>query len=133
MTTPATSDALVNKPREAIRQYRGVKYRLVELPIGKYDEISKLATITGEDAEGNELLPRLDQTMQMRLLLGATMVEPDDADIAKIPTGVVIALNGVVNELHYSEEEDELKPKKLKKGAKAAPDAEEDGEEKGKA
>lgn len=131
MTTSATSDALVNKPREEARQYRGVKYTLRELPIGKYDEITKQATISGQrDEDGNELLPRLDQTIQMRLLLAAAVFEPIDFELAKTPTGVVIALNSVVNELHYAEEEDELKPKK-KKSAKAEPAAEEDGEEKG--
>jgi hypothetical protein len=128
MTTP-TSDALVNKLRQEDRQYRGVKYTLRELPIGKYDEITKLATVISQDIDGNDLPPRIDQTAQMRLLLGATMIEPEDADIAKIPTSVVIALNGVVNILHYTEELDELMAKP-KKGAKPAPA--EDGEETGK-
>lgn len=107
-------------------QFRGVMYKVSELEIGDYDDIVKKATRkekrTNDDTGATEEVEILDQQLQSRLMLKACIVEPAKVDIPKLGTRLTVALNRIVNTLHYGEEPDELKPPK-----KADDD---DGEEK---
>ena len=127
----ATVSSLENVPGESRHRYRGIDYRLVELSIGKFDDITKAATSPITDSEGNNLGERLDTNLQMRMMLMACVKEPANFSLDGLPSSVVFALNGNVNALHRAEE-DELDPKVKAKG-KGAPAEESDGEAKGKA
>jgi hypothetical protein len=106
-------------------KFRGTTYHLTELPIGKYDDISKNASTKRERVDGTEY-EELDNQLQARLMLKECLVEPRGVKIADLGTRLTIALNRVVNELHYGEEEDQLR----KEGAEAdAEDAETENEE----
>lgn len=88
-------------------QFRGVRYHLTELEIGEYDKIAKLATTTKTNDAGTAY-EELDNQLQSRLMLKACLVTPKSLDISRQGTRLTIALNRVVNELHYGEEKDEL-------------------------
>jgi hypothetical protein len=49
-------------------------------------------------------------------MLKECIVEPSKVDVAKMGTRLVVALNSIVNRLHWGEEPDELKPAKKAKG-----------------
>lgn len=88
-------------------KFRDTLYHLTELDIGTYDEISKKATktITRDGVEIEEL----DNQLQSRLMLKAALTEPKITSLTALGTRLTIALNRVVNELHYGDEPDELK------------------------
>jgi hypothetical protein len=88
-------------------QFRGVKYHLTELTIGDYDEIAKKATkkITRPDGTDYE---EIDNQLQSRLMLRKCLITPSNIEINSLGTKLTIALNRVVNELHYGDEVDEL-------------------------
>lgn len=127
-----TPDDFENKPGWSRHKYRGITYILHELPIGKFDEIQKLAMVKVEDDEGNNLGERRDDVLQMRMMLMACVVEPKGFSLDGLPSPVVFALNGNVNDLHKAEE-DELDPKVAAKGKGGPASTEDGGEEKGKA
>jgi hypothetical protein len=88
-------------------QFRGQLYHLRELEIGEYDKLAKLATTTKTRDDGTTY-EELDNQAQSRLMLKACLIEPKSLDITSLGTRLTIALNRVVNELHYGEEKDEL-------------------------
>ena len=89
-------------------KFRGELYHLSELPIGEYDEIARKATTTKTRVDGSDY-EELDNQIQARLMLKAALVSPRNLDITSLGTRLTIALNRVVNELHYGDEVDELR------------------------
>lgn len=106
-------------------KFRGVLYHLTELEIGEYDKIAKLATTMKTREDGSEY-EELDNQTQSRLMLKACMLEPKSLSIISLGTKLTIALNRVVNGLHYGEEKDELV---AEAAAAAAEDDETEAEE----
>lgn len=100
-------------------KYRDVLYHLTELDIGTYDEISTKATrsINRDGVEVEEI----DNQLQSRLMLKAALLSPKLTTLTGLGTRLTIALNRVVNELHYGDEPDELKAEA------AAPEAPSEG------
>lgn len=107
-------------------KFRGETYHLTELPIGEYDEIARKATSTKTNSVGNEY-EELDNQLQSRLMLKAALVSPKIADISSLGTRLTIALNRVVNELHYGEEEDQLRTEEAQNDESGS-EEEEEGE-----
>jgi len=95
--------------------FRGEVYVIRELPIGEYDEIVKKATrkekVTDPDTGVSNEVDMLDQNLQSRLMLKACLTEPK-IEVTKLGTRLTVALNRAVNELHYGNEPDELRPVK---------------------
>lgn len=104
----------------ARHRFRGVDYKITELEIGEYDEIVKKATRkekrTDPDTGASEEVEILDQQLQSRLMLRACVVEPAKIDISKLGTRLTVAMNRVVNQLHYGDEPDELRAPAKKDG-----------------
>lgn len=96
--------------------FRGEEYKITELPIGEYDEIVKKATrkqtVEDPDTGAKQEVELLDQNLQSRLMLEACIVEPKGAKVKELGTRLVVALNRVVNRLHYGDEPDALRPVK---------------------
>lgn len=96
--------------------FRGEVYKVTELPIGEYDEIVKKATrkqtVEDPDTGAKQEIEVLDQQLQSRLMLMACIVEPKGVKVTELGTRLVVALNRIVNRLHYGDEPDELRPVK---------------------
>jgi hypothetical protein len=96
--------------------FRGEVYLVRELPIGEYDEIVKKATrkekVTDPDTGVSNEVDMLDQNLQSRLMLKECLVEPASLDVKKLGTRLTVALNRAINNLHYGDEPDELRPVK---------------------
>lgn len=112
-------------------QYRGVKYTLKEVPIGKYDDLQRQAT-TEEEAPDGTMTEKFDGNLRDRLLLSASIIEPAGVNLSKLGSRIVANLTRIVSELHYFEEPDELKPENQKKGSDNSDD-ESKGEPEGNA
>lgn len=110
-------------------EFRDVTYKISELPIGEFDEITKKATRTekkvDEDTGETSSVETFDRNLQSRLMLRACIVEPGKVDISKMGTRLVVALNSIINELHYGEEPDGLEAAKAAK--KKADKADDEG------
>ena len=96
--------------------FRGEVYLVRELPIGEYDDIVKKATskqaVVDPDTGVSNDVDILDQNLQSRLMLKECLVEPKSIDVKKLGTRLTVALNRAINELHYGNEPDELRPVK---------------------
>lgn len=117
-----------NKPLEAEHMFRGVLYRIKEVPIGRFDEIQKAATKQILDSDGNVLGERLDSALQMRMLVAASVIEPAGLELGTLPASVVFALNTAVNKLH-DPAVDELPNKKATTTGATEADGEATGKE----
>jgi hypothetical protein len=109
-------DGFTNGLAWSTHEFRDVTYKVTELSIGEYDDIVKKATrkekIRDENGVDQEI-EVLDNTLQSRMMLKACVVEPEKVDITKLGTRLTLALNGIVNRLHYGIEPDALRqPKK---------------------
>ena len=106
---------------------RGRRYVLREVPIGKFDDIEKQATDKVPNEDGTGFVEKFDANRRSRLLLRASIAEvepklPEDG-IAGLGTRVVVALNTIVNELHYGDPDKGA----LKQEIELSKKAEEDG------
>ena len=96
--------------------FRDMDFKITELPIGEYDDIVKKATrkqtVEDPDTGAKQEVEILDQQLQSRLMLTACIVEPKGVKVNELGTRLVVALNRVVNRLHYGDEPDALRPTK---------------------
>lgn len=103
-----------------VHEYRGIRYKVTELAIGDYDDIVKKATRKEKRVDPGsgveEEVEILDQQLQSRMMLKSCIVEPARIDITKLGTRLVVTLNRVVNNLHYGDEPDAVKPAKKDDG-----------------
>ena len=109
-----------------ILRYRGVTYRLDELPIGEYQKLERKATVEKEDNAG-EMVETVDNvTVNKLLVLEAISVltnYPDDItskrklDLNRVGTALFVTLQNEAQKLHFTFEADELRSAKKAKGA----------------
>lgn len=112
MADAVAPSPLENEPGISRHRFRGIDYVLHEVTIGKFDDIQKAATTTIKDRDDNEIAERLDQALQMRLLLLASVIEPRNFTVEGKPAPVIFALNTAVNKLHDPAEDELAVPKK---------------------
>ena len=104
-----------------ILRYRGVPYRLDELPIGEYQKLERKATVEKEDTAG-EMVETVDNvTVNKLLVLNAVSVltnYPDDItskrplDLSRVGTALFVTLQNEAQKLHFTFEADELRSAK---------------------
>ena len=109
-----------------ILRYRGVTYRLDELPIGEYQKLETQATISKENDAG-ETVETVDNVTVNKLLVLAAVSAltnyPDDItskrplDLKRVGTALFVTLQNEAQKLHFTFEADELRSAKKAKGA----------------
>lgn len=101
--------------------YRGVTYRLDELPIGEYQKLETQATVSKENAAG-EMEETVDNvTVNKLLVLAAVSVltnYPDDItskrslDLKRVGTALFLTLQNEAQKLHFTFGVEELRKAK---------------------
>lgn len=109
-----------------ILRYRGVTYRLDELPIGEYQKLEVKATVSRENDAGETVETVDNVTVNKLLVLAAISVltnYPDDItskrplDLNRVGTALFVTLQNEAQKLHFTFEADELRKVKKVKGA----------------
>lgn len=104
-----------------ILRYRGVPYRLDELPIGQYQKLEKQATVEKENDAGEAVEIVDNVTVNKLLVLAAVSVltnYPDDItskrplDLNRVGTALFVTLQNEAQKLHFTFEADELRKAK---------------------
>lgn len=111
--TPGEMD---NDPSIRRVRYRGVLYVLHEPEIGTFDDIVKKTTREEPDPVTGGTREIVDSIMRQRLLLRAMLKEGMPSNgLSGIPPRVMFHLNGVVSEMLFGDEVDELEAERKKK------------------
>ena len=109
-----------------ILRYRGVTYRLDELPIGEYQKLETQATVSKENDAGETVETVDNVTVNKLLVLAAISVltnYPDDItskrplDLNRVGTALFLTLQNEAQKLHFTFGVDELRNVKKVKGA----------------
>jgi hypothetical protein len=104
-----------------ILRYRGVPYRLDELPIGEYQKLETQATVSKENDAGETVETVDNVTVNKLLVLAAISIltnYPDDItskrqlDLKRVGTALYVTLQNEAQKLHFTFEADELRKAK---------------------